>query len=57
MPAVVFNFFIFDKVEVDALLKHPGVYAVCLVGSTPIAVFVHREGTSLGKRVQSLGGA
>jgi len=43
--------------SVDALLQHPDVAAVSFVGSTPIAQYVHREGTLRGKRVQALGGA
>src|SRR5262249_43565935 len=44
-------------VAVDALLTHPDVSAVSFVGSTPIAEYVHQEGTRRGKRVQALGGA
>jgi malonate-semialdehyde dehydrogenase (acetylating)/methylmalonate-semialdehyde dehydrogenase len=46
-----------DKVAVDALLGHPAVAAVSFVGSTPIARYVHEQGTRAGKRVQALGGA
>jgi malonate-semialdehyde dehydrogenase (acetylating) / methylmalonate-semialdehyde dehydrogenase len=61
LPAGVFNVVQGDKVAVDALLQHPEVKAVSFVGSTPIAEYVYREGTSrAGKyplRVQALGGA
>src|SRR5205807_10042832 len=46
-----------DEVEVDAILEHPDVKAVSLVGSTPIARYVYENGTRYGKRVQALGGA
>jgi malonate-semialdehyde dehydrogenase (acetylating)/methylmalonate-semialdehyde dehydrogenase len=46
-----------DKVAVDAILQHPDIAAVSFVGSTPIAEYIHNEGTRRGKRVQALGGA
>ena len=57
LPAGVFNVVNGDKVAVDALLAHPGIKAVSFVGSTPIAEYVYKTGTSAGKRVQALGGA
>ncbi|HEU0201871.1 MAG TPA: CoA-acylating methylmalonate-semialdehyde dehydrogenase [Burkholderiaceae bacterium] len=57
LPAGVFNVVQGDKVAVDALLQHADVAAVSFVGSTPIAEYIHREGTARGKRVQALGGA
>jgi len=42
---------------VDAILDHPGISGVSFVGSTPIAEYVYRRGTTAGKRVQALGGA
>lgn len=57
LPAGVFNVVQGDKVAVDALLHHPDVRAVSFVGSTPIAEYIFRTGTSNGKRVQALGGA
>ena len=57
LPDGVFNVVQGDKQAVDALLQHPDVAAVSFVGSTPIAQYVHREGTLRGKRVQALGGA
>jgi malonate-semialdehyde dehydrogenase (acetylating)/methylmalonate-semialdehyde dehydrogenase len=57
LPEGVFNVVQGDKEAVDALLRHPGVAAVSFVGSTPIAEYVHAEGTQHGKRVQALGGA
>jgi malonate-semialdehyde dehydrogenase (acetylating)/methylmalonate-semialdehyde dehydrogenase len=57
LPAGVFNVVNGDKVAVDAILEHPGIKAVSFVGSTPIAEYVYKTGTSAGKRVQALGGA
>ncbi|PLZ02001.1 methylmalonate-semialdehyde dehydrogenase (CoA acylating) [Burkholderia sp. WAC0059] len=57
LPDGVFNVVHGDKVAVDALLAHPDVAALSFVGSTPIAEYIHREGTRHGKRVQALGGA
>jgi malonate-semialdehyde dehydrogenase (acetylating)/methylmalonate-semialdehyde dehydrogenase len=57
LPDGVFNVVQGDKVAVDALLHHPDVAAVSFVGSTPIARYVHDEGSRHGKRVQALGGA
>lgn len=57
LPDGVFNVVHGDKVAVDTLLHHDDVDAVSFVGSTPIAEYVYRTGTSVGKRVQALGGA
>lgn len=57
LPDGVFNVVHGDKTAVDALLEHPQVQAISFVGSTPIAEYVYRQGTSHGKRVQALGGA
>jgi malonate-semialdehyde dehydrogenase (acetylating)/methylmalonate-semialdehyde dehydrogenase len=57
LPAGVFNVIHGDKVAVDAILEHKMIQAVSFVGSTPIAEYVYAKGTSLGKRVQALGGA
>jgi len=46
-----------DKVAVDAILAHPDIQAVSFVGSTPVAEYIYRTGTSFNKRVQALGGA
>ena len=45
------------KEAVDAILAHPGIAAVSFVGSTPVAEYIYKTGTSRGKRVQALGGA
>ena len=57
LPDGVFNVVQGDKIAVDALLAHPDVEALSFVGSTPIAEYIHAEGTRRGKRVQALGGA
>ncbi|WNV11771.1 CoA-acylating methylmalonate-semialdehyde dehydrogenase [Tardiphaga sp. 709] len=57
LPKGVFNVVQGDKTVVDALLKHPDVAAISFVGSTPIAHYVHQQGSQFGKRVQALGGA
>lgn len=57
LPDGVFTVLQGDKLAVDGLLQHPDVAAVSFVGSTPIAKYVHEQGTANGKRVQALGGA
>ena len=57
LPDGAFNVLHGDKAAVDGLLNHPDVAAVSFVGSTPIARYVHQQGTLKGKRVQALGGA
>ncbi len=57
LPAGAFNVVQGDKEAVDAILANAGIAAVSFVGSTPIAEYIHAEGTRHGKRVQALGGA
>jgi malonate-semialdehyde dehydrogenase (acetylating)/methylmalonate-semialdehyde dehydrogenase len=57
LPDGVFNVVHGDKRVVDAILDHSGIKAVSFVGSTPVAEYVYRRGTTAGKRVQALGGA
>jgi malonate-semialdehyde dehydrogenase (acetylating) / methylmalonate-semialdehyde dehydrogenase len=57
LPDGVFNVVQGDKEAVDALIAHPDVEALSFVGSTPIAEYIHTEGSRSGKRVQALGGA
>src|SRR6185436_8959344 len=57
LPPGVFNVVNGDKEVVDALVEHPDVAAMSLVGSTPTAESVYQKATRLGKRVQALGGA
>ena len=46
-----------DREAVHALVDHPDVRAVALVGSTPAARAVYARATALGKRALCLGGA
>ncbi len=57
LPDGAFNVVHGAKEAVDALLVHPDVRAVSVVGSTPIARYIYETGTAHGKRVQALGGA
>ena len=57
LPDGAFNVVQGDKAAVDAILQHKDIAAVSFVGSTPIAEYIHNEGTRHGKRVQALGGA
>ncbi|HWA20516.1 MAG TPA: CoA-acylating methylmalonate-semialdehyde dehydrogenase [Devosia sp.] len=57
LPEGVLNVVHGDKEAVDAVLDHPDIKAVSFVGSTAIAEYVYRRGTTAGKRVQALGGA
>jgi malonate-semialdehyde dehydrogenase (acetylating)/methylmalonate-semialdehyde dehydrogenase len=57
LPDGIFSVVHGDKEAVDNILEHPGIAAVSFVGSTPIAEYVYRKGTTAGKRVQALGGA
>ncbi|MFI9027532.1 CoA-acylating methylmalonate-semialdehyde dehydrogenase [Streptomyces sp. NPDC053560] len=57
LPDGVLNVVNGDKTAVDRILEHPDIAAVSFVGSTPIAKYIHTNGTANGKRVQALGGA
>jgi len=46
-----------DRTAVHALVDHPAVRAIALVGSTPVARAVYTRATALGKRALCLGGA
>ncbi|CAB3767203.1 CoA-acylating methylmalonate-semialdehyde dehydrogenase [Paraburkholderia humisilvae] len=56
-PKGVFNVVHGDKSTVDALIDHPDVAAISVVGSTPVAEYIYRESAKRGKRVQALGSA
>jgi len=45
------------KTTVDAILEHPDIKAISFVGSSPVARYIYKTGTSHGKRIQALGGA
>jgi malonate-semialdehyde dehydrogenase (acetylating)/methylmalonate-semialdehyde dehydrogenase len=57
LPDGVLNVVQGDKEAVDTLLMHPDVKTISFVGSTAIAEYVYKTGTSQGKRVQAFGGA
>jgi malonate-semialdehyde dehydrogenase (acetylating)/methylmalonate-semialdehyde dehydrogenase len=56
-PKGVFNVVHGGKAVVDALMEHPDVAAVSVVGSTPVAEYIYSESAKRGKRVQALGSA
>jgi malonate-semialdehyde dehydrogenase (acetylating)/methylmalonate-semialdehyde dehydrogenase len=56
-PKGVFNVVHGDKSVVDALIEHPDVAAISVVGSTPVAQYIYSESAKRGKRVQALGSA
>ncbi|MFC0400189.1 CoA-acylating methylmalonate-semialdehyde dehydrogenase [Paraburkholderia rhizosphaerae] len=56
-PRGVFNVVHGDKNTVDALIEHPDVAAISVVGSTPVAEYIYSESAKRGKRVQALGSA
>lgn len=56
-PKGVFNVVHGGKAAVDALIEHPDVAAVSVVGSTPVAEYIYSESAKRGKRVQALGSA
>jgi malonate-semialdehyde dehydrogenase (acetylating)/methylmalonate-semialdehyde dehydrogenase len=56
-PKGVFNVVHGDKHTVDALISHPDVVAMSVVGSTPVAEYIYSESAKRGKRVQALGSA
>jgi malonate-semialdehyde dehydrogenase (acetylating)/methylmalonate-semialdehyde dehydrogenase len=57
LPPGVANLVNGAKGAVDALLDHPTVRAISLVGSTPVAKYVYARGAANGKRVQCQAGA
>ncbi|MGH6907445.1 MAG: CoA-acylating methylmalonate-semialdehyde dehydrogenase [Aestuariivirga sp.] len=57
LPAGILNVVNGDKEAVDALLDHPDVAAIGMVGSTPVAEYIYTKGCAAGKRVQCFGGA
>ena len=56
-PDGVLNVVHGDKEMVDAILEHPDIATFSFVGSTPVAEYVYSKASSVGKRVQALGGA
>jgi malonate-semialdehyde dehydrogenase (acetylating) / methylmalonate-semialdehyde dehydrogenase len=56
-PAGVVSLVHGGQETVEALVDHPGVRAISLVGSTAVARAVYARATALGKRAQCQGGA
>jgi malonate-semialdehyde dehydrogenase (acetylating)/methylmalonate-semialdehyde dehydrogenase len=57
LPDGVFNIVHGAKDAVDALLTHPDIAAVSVVGSVAVASYIYATAAAGGKRVQALGGA
>jgi malonate-semialdehyde dehydrogenase (acetylating)/methylmalonate-semialdehyde dehydrogenase len=57
LPPGVVNLLAGAKDTVDALVDHPNVRAISLVGSSPVARYVYSRATANGKRAQCQGGA
>ncbi len=57
LPPGVLNVVQGDREAVEALVGHPDVAAVSVVGSTPVARAIRRAAVAADKRVQALGGA
>ncbi|MBS1666741.1 MAG: CoA-acylating methylmalonate-semialdehyde dehydrogenase [Bacteroidetes bacterium] len=57
LPKGVVNMVHGGKASVDALLDHPLVKSISMVGSTPVAKYIYARATANGKRVQAQGGA
>ncbi|HKG04477.1 MAG TPA: CoA-acylating methylmalonate-semialdehyde dehydrogenase [Conexibacter sp.] len=57
LPAGVFSVLQGDRATAEALMEHPHVKAISIVGSTPAARSVYETAARHGKRVQALGGA
>jgi malonate-semialdehyde dehydrogenase (acetylating)/methylmalonate-semialdehyde dehydrogenase len=57
LPAGVFSVLQGDHATAEALMAHPDVKAISIVGSTPAARSVYETAARHGKRVQALGGA
>src|SRR5437868_2551624 len=57
LPKGVANLVNGSKETVEALVDHPAVHAISLVGSTPVARAVYARAAANGKRAQCQGGA
>jgi malonate-semialdehyde dehydrogenase (acetylating)/methylmalonate-semialdehyde dehydrogenase len=57
LPPGVFNLVNGARETVDAILDHPQVKTISLVGSTPVAKHVYARAAANGKRAQCQGGA
>jgi malonate-semialdehyde dehydrogenase (acetylating)/methylmalonate-semialdehyde dehydrogenase len=57
LPKGVVNLVNGTKETVDAILDHPNVRAISMVGSTPVAKYIYSRAAANGKRAQCQGGA
>jgi malonate-semialdehyde dehydrogenase (acetylating) / methylmalonate-semialdehyde dehydrogenase len=57
LPSGVLNLVNGSKGVVDAILEHPSIRAISMVGSTPVARYIYSKASANGKRVQCQGGA
>src|ERR671910_931208 len=57
LPPGVVNLVNGGRDVVEGMLAHPGIDAVCFVGSAPVARRIYEGAAVAGKRVQALGGA
>jgi malonate-semialdehyde dehydrogenase (acetylating)/methylmalonate-semialdehyde dehydrogenase len=57
LPKGVINLVNGAKETVDAILDHPAIRAVSMVGSTPVARYIYSRAAANGKRAQCQGGA
>jgi malonate-semialdehyde dehydrogenase (acetylating) / methylmalonate-semialdehyde dehydrogenase len=56
-PPGVINLVNGSKDTVDAILDHPSIRAISMVGSTPVARYIYSRAAANGKRAQCQGGA
>lgn len=56
-PPGVVNLVNGAKETVDAILDHPAIRAISMVGSTPVARYIYSRAAANGKRAQCQGGA
>jgi malonate-semialdehyde dehydrogenase (acetylating) / methylmalonate-semialdehyde dehydrogenase len=57
LPKGVMNLVNGAKETVDAILDHPAIRAISMVGSTQVAKYIYSRATANGKRAQCQGGA
>jgi malonate-semialdehyde dehydrogenase (acetylating) / methylmalonate-semialdehyde dehydrogenase len=57
LPDGVINLVNGAKGTVDAILDHPSIRAISMVGSTPVARYIYSRAAANGKRAQCQGGA
>jgi malonate-semialdehyde dehydrogenase (acetylating)/methylmalonate-semialdehyde dehydrogenase len=57
LPPGVINLVNGAKETVDAILDHPEIRAISMVGSTPVARYIYSRAAANGKRAQCQGGA